>query len=64
MRDACRTCGHPSKDHCKGGVPHSSHKEAQAMSGLGAVICVGRHCNQPICSCTEFVKGEEDATNQ
>lgn len=51
----CTRCGHPEKDHCKGAAVHTSPKEAQMMSGRGATICVGRHCLQPLCCCTEYV---------
>jgi hypothetical protein len=51
----CARCHHAEKDHCKGGVIHSSPKAAQEMSGRNARFCIGRHCTQPLCSCTVYL---------
>jgi hypothetical protein len=51
----CAYCGHPEKDHCKGGINHSNYKDAmrQVRMPRGS-ICVGRHCTCPLCCCTNY----------
>lgn len=52
---ACAHCGHLEKDHCRGNQEHAGPKTAQTMSGRGNVVCVGRHCNHPLCDCVAFI---------
>jgi hypothetical protein len=48
-------CSHPFKEHCAGGIFHSSYKDAmrQVPNPRGAK-CVSTHCESVLCCCTVF----------
>jgi hypothetical protein len=56
----CKRCEHPLSEHCKGGVRHADHKEEARMVPLkyrkGTVTCISRHCENPLCSCVDFIE--------
>lgn len=58
----CRRCDHPIKDHCKPGTTHTSWSDEKKNAGFHhanrTAKCVGAHCLQPLCSCTNFQIGE------
>lgn len=58
----CERCGHSERQHCKGGELHSDHKEDARMIPIkwrkNTVTCGTRHCEEPLCSCVEFVSAE------
>jgi hypothetical protein len=59
----CKRCDHPLSAHCKGEQQHTNHKEDARMVPLkwrhGSVTCHTRHCDNPLCSCVVFIKGNE-----
>lgn len=55
----CERCDHPEADHCKGGKTHQEWKESQRQWVVTRfTVCVSRHCDQPVCSCVDFVAPE------
>ena len=56
-RHDCARCGHKDSDHCKGGVSHSEYKEqSRQWKQVRQTVCATRHCDQPLCSCVEFMR--------
>jgi hypothetical protein len=46
----CEWCHHPDSAHCAGKVFHTGWKNNEPGH-----VCVGRHCNYPLCSCVELI---------
>lgn len=58
LRDPpCGRCEHLLSRHCKGNVQHGYHKEDMwpADRRKCTVTCKTRHCENPLCSCIDFV---------
>ena len=54
----CLRCEHPLSEHCSGGKKHESPKEDMwaAQYRIRTLVCSTRHCDQPLCSCVEFIQ--------
>lgn len=51
----CKRCEHKLSEHCAGGVRHSTYKDQARMVKHPVVsTCTTRHCEAPICSCTDY----------
>lgn len=49
------TCTHAEKKHCEGGVLHSTYKDqARQVPHPKTTKCLSRHCDEPLCDCTDF----------
>jgi hypothetical protein len=61
----CARCDHTRAEHCTAGTQHTDHKEDARMVPIewrhGTTKCVTNHCNQPLCSCVDFIEGETNA---
>ena len=58
MEQSCSRCGHPLSDHCKGNIQHDHHTDVARMVSSEYrrfTLCSARHCDQPLCSCIEFM---------
>lgn len=57
----CACCNHEDKDHCKGGVKHSTYKDqARMVPKPKTTACKTRHCTQPLCCCLDFAETVAD----
>jgi hypothetical protein len=52
----CASCNHPKDHHCRGKIEHVTWKSERLQNGASkeTTICVGRHCELPLCCCVEF----------
>jgi hypothetical protein len=54
----CARCGHAAGVHCKGQERHSDWRNGDGKPNRGYILCTGRHCLEPRCSCVELVNIE------
>lgn len=58
----CFCCNHPSGGHCKGGVKHGRYRFTPGVPAPAGsqFTCTTRHCEEPLCSCTNFAATRAD----